>query len=273
MNGMLLKSRNIWIGLTLSLVSIIFSACQADIDVVSTPTTNQDLVATMVAATLTAWPSSTPKPTATQIPTGNLPGPLTYVNATYGFAFDYSQGWHVTETIVPAETRLTDRSLGRFDIEAGDSDFLLVDAVKGSDWILEIDARKLPSDTCPGGYGPQQTDSTYQPLEILGRNAARLRPEDGVAWIVPEPHEPYTLPVVFYKLPTECIQDWPDSSIPTGEVVFLWGYSDNQMPLSLSMTYYSNQFTAINLQNRTIDYATIQEMDQIVQSLRLLAHK
>jgi hypothetical protein len=77
------------------------------------------------------------------------------------------------------------------------------------------------------------------------------------------------LPVWFYKLTGECSESWPDSAIPAGQVVFLMSYSPPEKPYSLNLIYYSNQFTDENLRNRTIDYAVVGEMDQIVQSLRL----
>jgi hypothetical protein len=251
----------------LILVAFFFSACQGGISPNSTPTTNQNLVGTIVAATLTAFPTPTPQPSL--IPTS----PSIYSNEVYGFAFEYSPGWQVTETYVPVGSKLSQRSLNRVDINAFEREVLVVDLAKGSEWILEFVATKSPPGSCPGGEGPDPAPSNYLPLAVLGRKAARLRVEDGYIWTIPGSNDMNILPVVFYKQPGECEASWPDSSINPGEVVSLWGYSDPQMPLMVNMTYYSNQFTAGNLQNRTIDYAVIHEMDQIVQSLRLLANK
>jgi hypothetical protein len=243
-----------------------FSACQGGISPTSTLIRDQHLVETIVAATLGALPSATPAWTPT-------PSLQTYSNPDYGFAFDYRSGWQVTETYVPVGGKLSQRSLNRVDINAFEREVLVVDLGKGSEWILEFVATKSPPGSCPGGEGPDPAPANYLPLAVLGRQAARLRVEDGYIWTIRGSNDMNILPVVFYKQPGECEASWPDSSINPGEVVFLWRYSDPQMPLMVNMTYYSNQFTAGNLQNRTIDYAVIHEMDQIVQSLRLLANK
>ena len=132
-----------------------------------------------------------------------LTGPSTYVNEAYGFAFDYPPGWEVIETIVPKGTRYVQLSNGRYAVGSEKYDVLVVDAVYGPDWTLEINAIMKPDPAeCCGGQGPvpYPYDNMYQPLEILGRSAARHRPEDGYAWIVPEPHEPYPVLVMFLRV-------------------------------------------------------------------------
>ncbi len=240
-----------WIlaGITLIGLSIAVSGCK---QTAVSPTASTE------AVTQTASPPSTGLPAGYQ----------TYANAGYGFAFDYPSGWQVTENILPPGTELTLRSHGRYDVRSGDHELLLVEAANGPDWILEIAVRKGIAGC--GGQGPVPDDDTYERLQILGRSAARMRPEDGRAWDVPEPHEPLTVPVMFYRLPGECTLSWPDETIPAGQVVFLWDIFDDQAAFDISIVYYSNQFTRANLQNRSLDYRILSEMDEIVQSLRLL---
>jgi hypothetical protein len=262
MNGKSSKNQQIKIVLVFLLVSLFFTACQVVNIPTAAPTTNIDVVGTMVAATLTALPSATPQFTSTQ-------SSQTYSNPDYGFAFDYPPGWEVTETVVPPGTTLSNRSMHRYDINVTNEPILLIDLMKGADWILELVAYPQTTGACPGGMGSVPDDQSYQHLQILGRQAARLRVEDGLGWNPPERAPLSTLPIMYYKLSGECAESWPDSSIPAGEVVFLFGYSHPERPFALFITYYSNQFTDANLQNRNIDYAVVREMDQIVQSLRL----
>jgi len=252
-------------GMILILVVFTVSACQAKEVNTSAPIGNNNQVATIVAATMSVYPSLTPELTQTPIPTETSPESMTYVNKSYGFSFDYPSLWMVMETIVPKGTHLTHRSFNRFDVGSDDYDTLIVEVAKGSEWILEITARKT-TQSC-GGYasnliGLSANDINYQSLEILGRNAIRLRPEDGYAWKAPDSHEPYPVIVAFPNNTVECPshdKEW-----------MLFSFSNNQIPLSLDITYYSNQFTDANLQNRTIDYSVVQEMDKIVENLRLI---
>ncbi|NOT04937.1 MAG: hypothetical protein HOP27_10105 [Anaerolineales bacterium] len=254
--SILKNSKRICVILPLMLFAI--SACQTKV-VTNAP---DDQISTIVASTMSAYSSVTPEPTEIHSVS------KTYANEVYGFAFDYPQTWNVTETIVPKGTRLFERSFHRFDAGSDDYDELIVEVAKGSEWILEIIARKSIQNC--GGYSsdfleitsPVPNSSNYQSIEILGQNAVRLRPEDGYAWKVPEPREPYPVIVVFPNRIEEC----PNHD----EKWLLFGVSDNQRPLSLSITYYSSQFTDVNLQNRAIDYLVIQEMDRIAESLRYL---
>jgi len=170
---------------------------------------------------------------------------------------------------LPPGTDLTQRSLNRVDIHTGDQEALLIELAYGPEWTLEMVARQTPPGTCPGGEGPDPSTANYMPFTILGRQAARLRVEDGFIWSIPDGNDMNILPVEFYKLPGECAQDWPDNFLKSDDVVFLWGYSDTQIPLMLIMDYYSSQFTTENLQNRKIDFDVVHMMDQVVQSLRL----
>jgi hypothetical protein len=244
------------------IILIMISACANP----PSPQMSQDqikAVATIVAATMSAHSTSILESTNTLIPTETPPASLLYVNETYGIAFDYPPTWTVAETIIPKGTRLTQRSFNRFDA-GSDNDELVVEVTKASEWMLEIIATKSTEDC--GGYSSnflEYTDATlYQPLAVLGRSAVRLRPEDGHAWNPSDYPEPYPVIVAFPDINGECQN--------SDEEWVLFSFSDNQKPLSLNITYYSGQFTKNNLQNRTIDYSTLQEMDKIVQSLTLL---
>ncbi len=249
----------------LPLLLFAISACQTKVDTHAT----DDQISTIVASTMSAYPSVTPEPKDTPITVETLPGSMTYSNEIYGFAFEYPSTWNISETIVPKGTRLFERSFHRFDAGSDDYDELIVEVAKGSEWILEINARKSIQ-SC-GGYSADFVDlmgsvpnsDNYQSLEILGRNAIRLRPEDGYAWKAPGNREPYPVIVVFPIRAEEC-QNHDEKWI-------LFGVSDNQIPLSLAITYYSSQFTDANLQNGTIDYLTILEMDTVIESLRYLS--
>jgi hypothetical protein len=235
------------ISMMLFLLIFAMSACQPKEESIPTPIGNIDQVATIVAATLSAYPSVTPEPTQPPIPTEILPKSMTYINESYGFAFEYPSTWNVAETIVPMGTHLFQRSFNRFDAGSDDYDTLIVEASKGSEWILEIVASKAIQNC--GGYSSDligsPSDIQYQSLEVLGRNALRLRPEDGYAWQAPDAREPYPVLVVFPNDRGECPNDANDW--------MLFGISNNQIPVTFYITYYSSQFTKANLQNRTVD--------------------
>ena len=209
-----------------------------------------------------ALPSETPAPTA--------PDFLTYTNHEYGIAFDYPPSWSITETSVPQGTQLGERSLNRFDSNNEFSGMFLIEVKKGTDWILEIKARKYEKYEC-GGFTTSffanfvPGENTFKPLEVLNKKAVRLRPEDGFAFITlgNTGKEPYPVPIVFPRLPGEC-EEWAGSD----EEVFLFQWENNQMPLFIDIIYYSTYFTEDNLQNRTIDSEVLEEMDSIVESLR-----
>src|SRR5258706_11912100 len=118
------------------------NACQAKKTNTSAPVGKKEQVATIVAATLSAYSSLTPKLIETPIPTEIPLESTTYVNESYGFSFDYPSTWIVTETIVPKGTRLTHRSFNRFDAGSDDNDTLIIEVAKGSEWLLEITAGK-----------------------------------------------------------------------------------------------------------------------------------
>ena len=246
---------------------IVLSACaDSSASQLPTPTLDLNAVQTAVAqiqASLTQTAEAANTPTSIPTSTATLPELMEHVSETYGFAFEYSPTWSVTETILPMGTRLNQRSFNRFGAGSDKHDELVVEVTKGSEWILEIVATKSTQDC--GGYSSNLLESTgvtpYQPLEILGRSAVRLRPEDGYAWKPSDFPEPYPVIVVFPNIHGECSNHDEEWS--------LFSFSDNQRPLSLNITYYSSQFTNDNLQNRTIDYSTLQEMDRIVESLTL----
>lgn len=257
----------------LVLASTAITACQASADRVATDAALTGTAHPTRTLTPTPWPSATWIPSRTLLPSLTpvvgelLAGYRTFTNANYGIAFDYPPGWQVTEQVLQPGTDLMNRSHNRYGVHTGDDEYLIVDVVKSRTWILEIVAARIPQ-PC-GGYGPNVDDDAYVHMQVLGRPAARLRVETGHGWTVPDA-DFFTLPVVFYMTPGECDGDWPANFIPRNQVVFLWAFDDDRIPLMLAITYYSDLFTLPNLQNQTLDYATISEMDGIVQRLRLL---
>ena len=75
------------------------------------------------------------------------------------------------------------------------------------------------------------------------------------------------MPVMVKRLPGELTQIWPNQD-SASSFVAMFCVEDSQKPLRLKMTYYSDQFTQKNIDNKTIDKTTLSEMDQILESIK-----
>ncbi len=84
------------------IVSIALSACgtlEVSLDRTPTPAVDEGLIATMVAATLAALPSTTAIPEPMATPTPTIPSPKkwkTYSNSEYSFSIDYPADFEIT---------------------------------------------------------------------------------------------------------------------------------------------------------------------------------
>jgi len=211
-------------------------------------------------------PSPTPTPQNTVPTTKPTPSVNTYKNLELDFSFTYPLDWQVTEEVVPKGT--TKQETDKYDINAKEGDVSII-SVTNSDWELRLLAQKdFVKESC-GGFGPVSELNQYTTLQVLNRQAARHKLEEGFFWQAPDAPDPHPQPVFFKRLPDELTDSWPSPDTPES-LVYKWCYEDNT-PLRLTITYHSPSFTTENFTNKKVDTAVIGVMDEIVSSIKTLS--
>lgn len=231
----------------------------------SSQNTPQQTVPFPISTVTNDTQSDTSKSNPTQTPISNK---KTYTNQSKGFSFEFPNTWQLN-TITVAKGQQS-REDGKYDISADDGEVEIVKLTKTPGWELRIEAQKeFQKDKC-GGQGPETSDAGYKKLSVLGRTALRSRYEDGViAFLGVDQPEPYPMPVMFKRLPGEGTQSWPNPDTGSNFVA-MFCVTNTQKPLQLKITYYSSQFTQSNINSKTLDKTMLNEMDSVLESLKIL---
>lgn len=204
----------------------------------------QQLAQVIQAQRPTPSPQSSPSPEQEIATTSsNL---KIYTDDTYKLSFNYPKDWQVN----PVNNA--------------------IEITKNS-WKIRLDFKtEFIKDQC-GGSGPvnHANNSLYHQLTVLGRSASRTTLEKGNYWAGGDQPEPYPQPILFKRLSDELTTGWPNPDTDTN-YVYKFCYEDMAKPLSLQITYYSAEFTLEKIQSLSVDQAMLTEMDQIIESLKLI---
>lgn len=184
----------------------------------------------------------------------------------YGYSFEYPDDWNITRTIVPQGKKET--RANRSTVAAGESDVEVVEITKESS-VIEIVTHKKLSDKPCGHQGPvrESQKSRYRFNTAFGQEIARMNLESGKYWTAPDQPEPYPQPIFFPE--TFDLSESVKTSLKINEQTYQYNFCPKRSSGGhLQITYYSDEFTRENLEQKTIDFERIAVMDQIVKTMR-----
>ncbi len=182
-----------------------------------------------------------PSPTISISPTLNPTANLKTYTSPNNFNFQYPTPWILTTKTVKKGEVANDP--GHYTVSAQYGNVDIIRLSKNSDWEIEINFQK---DQPTGGVnGVNTTD--YRAIKAFESPAYRLNLENGKYWSGGDEPDPHPQPIFFGANST---------------YQYTFSYKN------VTITYYSKNFTAQNIQNKNLDYASIREMDDIVSTLK-----
>lgn len=133
------------------------------------------------------------------------------------------------------------------------------------------------TDFKPGGCGGMlgSTDQNYidttsklKQIAFLGEQAYRNKLE-GDYWSAADEPEPFTQPV-FFTRPTYKATEKNGELAGQNLHDLAFCYENTTRPMSISVSFSGDSFTRKDIENQLLDYATLNEMDQILSTFKFL---
>lgn len=230
---------------------------------------------TRAQRSLTTKPQPINRPTPTVIAATEIPTTKKTYKDTWGLlSFSAPADWEVDIHIV-AKGKTSLEPFG-YEINNSPVDVEVINIQKNNDWLVRLWIKKdFKPRECGGlqGFTKEKYDeqiSKYITIPFIGSSAYRVALENGEHWQSGDQLPPYTSQPILFPGAGYVVND--PNSIYNGQILYdiAFCYEYAAYPMQVTVTYLSNSLTDDNIKNKKLDYATIKEMDQILQSFKLV---
>ncbi len=208
-------------------------------------------------------------------PTTSLATPDITITKTPNTETTFKDVWGIVSFTVPTGWQV-DNHIVTNDKTSLEPDVEVISIQKNNDWKVTLSLKKQFKPWGCGGisFGKDEYDAYFNKsikMSFLNTNAYRANIENGEFEAGGDSIPPYPQ-VISFEGPSYPAKIDDVNNPYYGKTIYdtAFCYENSSVPVQIGVEYFSNTFTQDNFENKNLDYATIHEMDKILESFQLL---